>query len=217
MLPACFLVVPAMAVAAITVAVPSTATSSRTEGLLRTFFNFVSSLSLGGGFSEGSSSPKSRPESSRKQPWARYGLGSPHEDKPRNLGLRRHGDPLQPGWLQAGAGRSGDRRQGANGGRRARRPDRRLRGPLAAGVVGGQPRRRARRARRARHLLHGERAPPRPPLRKRRPLLTGRRDADGGASAHRRGDRPRGGGRRAHDRLARDRGLQLPVPAPLRR
>ena len=38
-----------------------------------------------------------------------------------------------------------------------------------------------------------------------------------GAPADARGDRPRGRGRRADDHLARDRGLQLPVPDAVRR
>ena len=42
-------------------------------------------------------------------------------------------------------------------------------------------------------------------------------DARGGAAADARGDRPRGRRRRADDHLARDRGLQLPVPDAVRR
>ena len=47
-------------------------------------------------------------------------------------------------------------------------------------------------------------------------VLARRRDPRGGASADARGDRPRRGDRRADDHLARDRGLQLPVPDAVR-
>src|SRR5205809_714437 len=49
------------------------------------------------------------------------------EDVTRYLGLRRDGDPIQPGGVQAGVVRSADSGEGADGRRRARRPDGRLR------------------------------------------------------------------------------------------
>ena len=60
------------------------------------------------------------------------------------------------------------------------------------------------------------RAPPRPALRQGRPRLARRRDARGGAAADARRGRLRRRARRALDRLAGDRGLQLPVPDAVR-
>ena len=101
---------------------------------------------------------------------------------------------------------------------RARRPDRRLRVPLPGRALGRQPRRRARRARRPRHLLPRE------------PACTSTRGSARAASArrttrcattaiatHARGGRLRRRARRALHHLARDRGLQLPVPDAVRR
>ncbi len=68
---AAFFLVLAIALAAITAVTPMAATSSRTTGLLRTFFKVVSSLVAGWGVSEESSSPIMGLESSRKQQWSR--------------------------------------------------------------------------------------------------------------------------------------------------
>ena len=135
-----------------------------------------------------------------------------HEDVTRNLGLRQHGDTLQRGRVQARADGEVDRGEGTHRRRRARRLDRRLRVPLPAGARACEPRRGARRARRARDLLHRERAPPRSALRQGRLRLARRRHPRGSAAADARGDRPRRGDGRADDHLARDRGLQLPLP-----
>ena len=73
----------------------------------------------------------------------------------------------QPQW----AGES-TAEQGAPCRRGARGPHRRLRVPLSAGALRGQPRRGARGARRPRHLLHRDGPPSRPPLRARRAHVT---------------------------------------------
>ena len=135
----------------------------------------------------------------------------------RHLGVRLDGHPLRAGRLPARACGRDDRRARAARGRRARRPDRRLRVPLPAGAERGERRRDPRGARaRPRHLLPRRRAASRSALRARRP----RQPGPGGA---RRGGEDRGRrrqalrrARRADDRLARDRGLQLPVPDALR-
>ena len=137
------------------------------------------------------------------------------EDESGHLGVREHGDAVQRRWLQARAFRHFDRREGPDGGRRPGRADRRLRVPLPAGALAREPRRGARRARRTRHLLHRERAAPGRALRQGRPLLTRRRDPRGGAAADAGGDRPGRLDRSPHDHLARDRGVQLPVPDAL--
>ena len=74
-----------------------------------------------------------------------------------------------PGGYQPERAGETTRRARAASGRRARRPDRRLRVPLPAGAERGEPRRRAWSARRARHLLHRDRAPSRPAVRQGRP------------------------------------------------
>ena len=61
-----------------------------------------------------------------------------------------------------------------------------------------------------------QRAASRSALRQGRVLLSRRRGPGGGASADARGDRPGGRGRGALHHLAGDRGLQLPVPDPVR-
>ena len=123
---------------------------------------------------------------------------------------------FNPGRVQARPRRCEHCGEGADGSRGARRPDGRLRVPLPAGALARQPRGGAAGARRPRHLLHRERSPSRPALREGRLLVARRRDARGGAAPDEGGDRPRGRARRAHDHLARDRGLQLPVPDAVR-
>ena len=106
--------------------------------------------------------------------------------------------------------------EGAQGHRRPRRPRGRLRVPLPQRALRGEPRRGARGARRPRHLLHRLRPAPRPPLRPRRARLARRGDPQAGRRAHDRGGGLRRRARRALHHLARDRGLQLPVPDALR-
>ena len=106
--------------------------------------------------------------------------------------------------------------EGADGRRGARRPDRRLRVPLSAGALTGEPRRGAGGARRARDLLRLQRPPSESVVRQGRLLLPRRRDEGRGAPADARGHRPRRGGRGALHHLAGDRGLQLPVPDAVR-
>ena len=72
-------------------------------------------------------------------------------------------------------------------------------------------------ARRPRDLLHRERPARRPPLRQGRPHLGRPRRARDRAGDHARGGELRRRARRALHHLARDRGLQLPVPGALPR
>ena len=90
-----------------------------------------------------------------------------------------------PGGYQPEHAERDDRRPGAPRGRRARRPDGRLRVPLPAGAVRRQPRRGPRGARRPRDLLRRDRAPPRPALRPGRARLARPGDPRRGACAGR--------------------------------
>src|SRR3954464_244100 len=68
--------------------------------------------------------PDTTPQGEPRQDGA---IGSAHEDESWNLGVRRHGDAVQPGRIQAGARGRLDGRQGPHRGRRAGRAHRRLR------------------------------------------------------------------------------------------
>ena len=147
---------------------------------------------------------------SRKEP----GNDGPPQDQPRHLGVRLDGHALRARRLPARAREPDHRRarEARRGG--TRRPDRRLRVPLPERARAGEPRRGARRARRPRHLHHLRRPPPGSALRPRRPRLARPDDAGRGAQGDARGGGVRRLDRRPLRRLARHRGLQLPVPTP---
>ena len=84
--------------------------------------------------------------SGRRRSWrSSSGRRCRHEDEPRHLGVRLDGHPVRAGRLPAQwAGETTAQRVRARGGR-PRRPDRRLRVPLPAGALRGEPRRGAAR------------------------------------------------------------------------
>src|SRR5712691_6134523 len=114
-----------------------------------------------------------------------------HEDLARNLGARAHGHPLRAWRLPAAEGGRNDCRTRAASCRRSRRPDRRLRVPLPARAVGGEPGRGPRSTGRTRHLLPRDRPASRSALRPWWPRVTRRSDAGGGTAPDACGDRLR--------------------------
>ena len=110
-----------------------------------------------------------------------------HEDFARNLGPRADDHALRSWRVPARARRRIDRGEGIARGRGAGRPHGRLRVPLPAGAVRGQPRRGAGSPGRARHLRRRDGHAPEPVVREGRPLvargLRARRGA-GRSAAH---------------------------------
>src|SRR3954454_16189123 len=139
------------------------------------------------------------------------------EDQPRHLGAGPDGHPIRAQRLSARARARADAREGPPRRRGPRRSGRRVRVPLPRRAQRGAARRRARGARRPRHLHDLLRPARRPALWQGRPHVARREGPRGGAEAHPGRRRVRLLAGRPLHHLARDRGLQLPVPVAVRR